>query len=316
MKRWLRVGAGVGILVALASVVGADAFAAGLAALTPATAATALVVGLATTVLGALRWRLVAGRVGLALSLPTAVVEYYRAGFLNTVLPGGVLGDLDRAVRHGLAAEDVARSARVVVLERTAGLLVLVVAAIAVLPAQAVAGGIVDALAVAAAIVAALGLSVAVVLARTERGRRAIRMTVADLRAGVLARDTWPALLGLSAAALAGHVALFVVAARAAGVDAPLLELTPLLLVALLAMALPVGVGGFGPREGAAALAFAGAGLGAAAGVATAVAYGVLTLVSVLPGTVALARRGRSGRRQVQLEQDILAEDEPAHRAS
>jgi hypothetical protein len=60
-------------------------------------------------------------------------------------------------------------------------------------------------------------------------------------------------------------------------------------------------VGGWGPREGAAAWAFGAAGLGAERGVATAVVYGVLVLVASLPGAVVLvlAWLGRTmGREQ------------------
>ncbi len=96
----------------------------------------ALGVGLATTVLSALRWRLVAQRVGLTLPLGDAIAETYRAIFLNAVLPGGVLGDVDRAVRHGRSSGDVARGARAVAIERTAGQLVLIVAALVVIPTE------------------------------------------------------------------------------------------------------------------------------------------------------------------------------------
>jgi hypothetical protein len=64
--------------------------------------------------------------------------------------------------------------------------------------------------------------------------------------------------------------------------------LLPLALLVLLAMAVPISIGGWGPREGAAAWAFALAGLGAAAGVTTAVIYGVLALVASLPGAIVL----------------------------
>jgi hypothetical protein len=56
-------------------------------------------------------------------------------------------------------------------------------------------------------------------------------------------------------------------------------------------MGLPVNVGGFGPREAVTAIAFGALGLGAAAGFATAVGYGVLCLVSALPGLATLIRR-------------------------
>jgi hypothetical protein len=94
--------------------------------------------------------------------------------------------------------------------------------------------------------------------------------------------------LAASALALTGHVATFLVAARTAGVTAPVATLLPLALVVLVAMGIPANVAGWGPREGVAAWAFGAAGLGADAGVATAVVYGVMVLVASLPGLVVL----------------------------
>ena len=88
---------------------------------------------------------------------------------------------------------------------------------------------------------------------------------------------------------LAGHLATFLLAARTAGATAPLSLLLPLTLLALLAMAVPVNVAGWGPREGVAAWAFGAAGLTAAQGVTVAVTYGVLALVATLPGAAVLA---------------------------
>ena len=115
------------------------------------------------------------------------------------------------------------------------------------------------------------------------------------MRAGLLGRHTWPGVVGGSTVVVAGHAATFVVAARAAGVTAPVTQLLPLALVVLVAMGLPLNVAGWGPREGAAAWAFGAAGLGAAGGVGTAVAYGVMALVASLPGAavLAVARRDR-----------------------
>jgi hypothetical protein len=94
---------------------------------------------------------------------------------------------------------------------------------------------------------------------------------------------------------VAGHAVTFLVAARSAGVTAPIAELLPLALIVLAAAALP-NIGGWGPREGVTAWAFAAAGLGASRGVATAVTYGVLVFVASLPGAAVLlagwARRG------------------------
>ena len=83
---------------------------------------------------------------------------------------------------------------------------------------------------------------------------------------------------------------LFLLSARAAGAQAPAIVLVPLLLNALLAMALPFGFAGWGLREGAAALSWSIAGLDAAQGVAASISYGVLTLIGSLPGLLALLR--------------------------
>ena len=53
-------------------------------------------------------------------------------------------------------------------------------------------------------------------------------------------------------------------------------------------MALPLNIGGWGPREGVTAVAFGAVGLGAAQGLTTAVVYGVLSLIACLPGAVVL----------------------------
>ena len=65
----------------------------------------ALAIGLATTVCCAWRWRIVARGLGVDLSLPAAIAAYYRSQFLNVTLPGGVLGDVHRGVRHGRDVE-------------------------------------------------------------------------------------------------------------------------------------------------------------------------------------------------------------------
>jgi glycosyltransferase 2 family protein len=58
--------------------------------------------------------------------------------------------------------------------------------------------------------------------------------------------------------------------------------------VVLMAAAIPLNVAGWGPREGAAAWVFSATQWGAGAGAAVATAFGVLTLVAVLPGAVVL----------------------------
>ncbi|WP_410658951.1 lysylphosphatidylglycerol synthase transmembrane domain-containing protein [Amycolatopsis sp. lyj-112] len=308
MKRlwpWLRILGALGILAVLAWQLGTDAFVDGLREVDAAGVAAALGIGFATTVFSAWRWCLVARRLSLRLTLRGAVAEYYRALFLNGVLPAGILGDVDRAVQHGRESGDVLRGVRAVVLERTAGQIVLIGASVAVvLTAPSVVPQAIEGIVMVAGIVVAVLALAAVVTGMTagkrwihsaSKWRRGFAVTLADLRMGLLTRETWPGVSLLSLATLAGHLALFVVAARAAGVTAPVGELLPLMILALLAMGLPLNIGGWGPREGVCALLFGAAGLGSAQGVTVAVVYGVLALVSSLPGAGVLVARSSAG---------------------
>lgn len=310
MKRalaWLRILGALGILAVLVWQLGSAAFLDGLGRISTPGVLAALAIGFATTLFSAGRWQIVATRLGLRLSLRTAVADYYRALFLNGVLPAGVLGDVHRAVQHGRDSGDVPRGVRAVVLERTAGQLVLIASAVGVvLFAPDVVPGAFREVVTAAGVVVVLAAVAAVVVGKLLGGkwihspskwRRGFAVTLADLRLGLFTRETWPGVGFLSAATLAGHLALFVVAARVAGVDAPAGQLLPLMILALLAMGLPLNVGGFGPREGVCALLFGAAGLGAAQGVTTAVVYGVLTLVASLPGAGVLLVRSVAGFR-------------------
>lgn len=293
-RAWARPLGGLAILALLLWRLGTGPFVDGLRLISGGTVAAAVGIGALTTVCCAWRWSLVAGGLGVRLPLRTAVADCYRSVFLNATLPGGVLGDVHRAVSHGRDVGDVGRGIRAVMWERSAGQVVQLALAVAVLsalpsPVQS-AMPAVTAVGVAG-VLGALLLSRALPGDGLSRLARALRTARTDIRDGLLARRTWPRILLASAVAVSGHLATFLIAARAAGSVAPLSRLIPLTLLALVAMGVPANVGGFGPREGVAAWAFGAAGLTAATGVATAVLYGALVLVSSLPGAAVLAAR-------------------------
>src|SRR5262249_4301522 len=154
------------------------------------------------------------------IGLGPAVAAYYRSQFLNTALPGGVLGDVHRAVRHGRDVGDVGRGVRAVVWERVAGQTVqvaLTVLVLLVMPSPLHRWMPV----VLATIVAVARLLVRVArtvpAAGSSRWARALRATRADLRGGVFDRRAWPGIVAASTLAVAGYTAMFLVAARTAG---------------------------------------------------------------------------------------------------
>lgn len=308
MRRLARVlSAGIGVIVVavLVARLGSGPFLQALSVATVPALALALAIGAATTSLSALRWIRAARLLGLPLPASRALGDYYAALFLNAVLPGGVLGDVRRAAVHGKEAGRMGSAAGALLLERSAGQLVLVVAGAAVwiadpsvLPGPARGWRI----AAVALVVAAVGVAV--------RARPLPRLQVRDVAA----------MLGVSAAVLAGHVGMFALAVQAAGVQLSAVALLPLALVALLAMSLPLNLAGWGPREGATAWAFAGVGLGAGHGLTVAVLYGLFALVASLPGAVVLlSRRSRplEPRRQRVAQDDEIVQpaDAGQHRA-
>jgi glycosyltransferase 2 family protein len=245
-------------------------------------------IGFVTTVCGAWRWTIVARGVGLRLSLPAAIAAYYRALFLNVTLPSGLAGDVHRGVSHGREVRDVGRALRAVGWERGAGQVVQIVLTIAVL--LAFPSPVRSSMPFVAAAVVVIAIGVVLVGRRRvggERWSRIRNVVVNDVRNGVLRRNALPAVVLATTVAVVGYAVLFLVAARTAGVTAPIARLLPLALLAILAMVLP-SVAGWGPREGATAWVFSAAGLGASRGAATAVAYGVMVLVAFLPGAIVL----------------------------
>ena len=283
-----------GVVCALVWRLGAEPFTAGIGAVDARSLATAVGVAMVTTLCCAWRWTLVARGLGMTLPLQSAVAACYRSQFLNLTTPDGVLGDVDRAVRHGRVVGDRGRSLRSVVWERSMGQAVLVVGAgcaLALLPSP---------VRHAAREVAAVGAGATLlilpavrllhgwplpkhVLSEAPGWVHTVDRAEGELRSVLLARHTGSRILLASVVAVCGHVVTFLVAARTAGSGAPPSTAVPLALVVLLAMGLP-NIAGWGPREGVAAWAFGAWGLGAEAGVTTAVVYGVMVLVGALPG--------------------------------
>jgi glycosyltransferase 2 family protein len=266
--RWVRLVGAAAILGVLVWRLGTGPFLDGLRSIDVSAVLAAVALGAVTTACAAWRWTAVARGFGRPLPYRSALAAYYRALFLNTALPAGVLGDVHRGVRHGL---------RPVVWERVGGQVVQIAIALVVLSALPWSGRaampyvLLGAVAVLAAVI---------VLLVRWRGLRG------ELQRGF--GPSWRVVLLASTVMVIGHAATFLIAAHTAEVHASLARLLPLAMIALLASAVPLNLGGWGPREGVTAWAFGAAGLGAGAGVATATVYGVLVIAACLPGAVVL----------------------------
>jgi len=255
-------------------------------------------------VLSGVRWRITAKRLMVPLTLGTAVREYYVATFLNQVLPGGVAGDAVRAVRNRDTGADGAPRwrpvVRSVVLERAAGQIVFfAVAALGVLLAPALLSrtlpdALETAVALPIAVAALLGVGVA---AATRVGPAALRRALADLGPDIaeafFARGVWATQIALSVVIVSSYIAVFALAGASLGADVPALAWITIAPLVLVSMLIPVSIGGWGVREGAAAALFPLAGVDASIGLAIAILYGLTSLAGSLPGLALLFLRRR-----------------------
>ena len=246
----------------------------------------AVVLLLAQTVLSALRWRLTAARLGHEMGLRRALREYFLAQVVNLALPGGVLGDAGRAVRAGAVA-GLERAGQAVVFERLAGqaalMVVVMVAALVVSLAPGgieLPGAVLGGLAVAVGILLVGGVMVVFVGARWAR-LAAWRMAA---RQAVFAQGVWQKQAALSAGTVAANLLAFAACAAAVGVVLPFGAVLVILPLVLFTMLIPLTVGGWGLREGAAVVLFPLAGAAGAEGFAASATFGVVFLLTSLLG--------------------------------
>ena len=295
VRRALQWAFGAAIVVGTIAVVGTGPLVRGLLAVSPAALLVATLLTAAATCAAAWRWRTVSWQLGLPMPWTRAVAAYYRSQFVNTVLPGGVIGDVHRAYRHGTSSAELPIAARAVAMERVAGQLVQAVVTVGALAALGLGSGLsawlsasLPAVARAATAVALLALAALVVVVASGRARRMLRHELSLLRAVFRAPLATLSIAAASVVVVAAHAGTFVVACLAVGIEASPPELVGLALIALAAASLPLNVGGWGLREVATAAAFAAVGLGSGAGLAASAAFGILTIAAVLPGAVVL----------------------------
>ncbi|MGC8119124.1 lysylphosphatidylglycerol synthase transmembrane domain-containing protein [Marinobacter sp. VGCF2001] len=264
-------------------------------------------VSLIQVALSAWRWRYTAGRLGVAMGFGFAFREYYLAVFFNQVLPGGVMGDVNRAWRHTRAARRLQQLAIVhaVVLERLSGQLVLVPVAVFALLGLWWSGqfdsqwgdtGVSLNLGYWVFVPVLLGFAtlLAFVTGVGTRLKRYIRRLGGDVGRAFLGWRNAFLQFGTSVLVLLTYLVVFALMAAGMGLFAdgmPWLVFVALCPLLLLSMVVPVTVSGWGVREGVAAILWPLLGLPAEQGVALSVGYGTAVFFAALPGAMGLMAR-------------------------
>jgi glycosyltransferase 2 family protein len=237
----------------------------------------------AQVALAALRWRHISARLGHPLTPRRAISEYALSTILNQVLPGGIAGDLLRVWRQRAAAAiDLGGALRAAVVERWSGQAFLGAATAAGLVAGWVAlpeGAAVEPLLLPITAIALVLLGLPLLPKTTPL----LGALAQDARVGVM-QSPAPVLaltLALHLSLLGGFAACAMALGHPLGVA--LWVAVPLVLMA---MAVPLAVAGWGPRELGAMFALPWFGWTPTEAFALAVLFGIATLVGSLPGAL------------------------------
>lgn len=296
MRPWVvvaRLSISVFVLWLVARYVDVAAVLTRLSALSPTWVALGLMISVLQVGVLAWRWRYTTKRLGIDLPLREAVGEYYLSILLNQLLPGGVAGDVSRAWRHAQATT-TGPAVRAVILERASAQVVMTGVAIVSILALPWAAAVTRVAIAAVAVV--LGVLVFRTLGRRPNSDSAAGRLWSDARRALLAPDAIAMQLGSALVVVASYIGVFLIAARALGIQTPLASLVPLVAPVLMTMLVPVTIAGWGVREAAAAALWSLVGLTPEDGAAISVTYGLLVLVSSAPGLLMLGRALIGGR--------------------
>lgn len=297
-----RVAISVAALTTVALMVGSEEMLSRLVQANPALLAAAFLALNVQTLLCAVRWRLTAARVGQRIGIYDAVIEYYLAQFINQVVPGGVVGDVGRAARARHLGGLII-SGQAVALERLSGQMALgTIGLVAITATAVVPGGLRWPPVVWLCLLAVfLVLLLLPVLSRSRFLRQRMPRSIANVARlawqALAARDVRHRQIALSLATAVCNILAFAFCAWATGTDLSLGAAAALVPLILIAMLIPVGIAGWGFREGAAAALLPLSGATTGAGAAASVAFGAMLLASSLPGLVPLVLGDSRSRR-------------------
>lgn len=253
--------------------------------------ALAFIVVQVQVLLSAIRWCITANRLDQRLGLQRAISEYYLATLANLSLPGGIGGDAARVYRNRVGGSWQS-SMMSVTIERMSGQLVLFVVTLVgwllwpLVFEQAVPKHLPQVLGIFLLLCVMLAAIVALFGRLSLSVRRFILELSPALKRVWLVDRQWLLQSVLSVAIVASYVVVFAICALSIAEPLPLAALFTVVPVVLLSMVIPLSVGGWGIRELAAASLWPVVGLTAEAGIASSIVYGLVSMVSVIPGAL------------------------------
>jgi len=289
----LKIGVTAGLVYLLIDNIDARSVAQRIAEASLAWFAAALVLFAVLVAFGVVRWWLVLRAVTRELPVFLCTRLTLIGLFFNQTLPSTVGGDASRVFYTWRAGIDASRAFNSVMLDRVAGLVVLVVLATAILPV--VESRLDDPLAtaglrllIAAGWIAAIGLFIFdnPLTRRFERYRIAAFALELSRDARRVTRRPLTA-LGVVVSAAMVHVvtvAILWCLDRALGGNAPYTVYFLAMIPTLLVISIPVSIAGWGLREQSLVILLGSLGIAAEHAASVSILYGIVLLVGGLPG--------------------------------
>lgn len=253
---------------------GIDELGARLLRIDPAWIAVAIGLHFSAVLAGTLRWRLLLGAGRIELGLGWLLRSFLVGRFVGAFTPSTTGLDGWRLWEAGRASGSMARAAGAIAVEKLVGLIGMAIVCAALLPfgGAALLGSGAYGVAIALAAIASLALSAIMrpawcssIAERTPRRLRPRAQKIAG--ALVSSRLGVREVIKAVALGLASHAALSAVyfaTARALGVEVDALALLAVGNAIVIAVLLPISVGGIGVRESVAVVLLAGAGVDSA----------------------------------------------------
>jgi len=246
------------------------------------------------TLLSALRWKVTAAMLKQPLPLGYAIKEYFMSQLVNQAIPGAIVGDAARAVRARTKA-GLSISSQAVVFERLAGQIAMFITMACAFTATAAFEGGIDwprAYAIPISATIGIGLTLLLIIVVIQRHPKLISTNLTRLLnpfyMALLSRHVIMSQIGLGIAITLCNLAAFGFCAWAVDLALPFTAIVTLVPVVLFSMLIPFTISGWGVREGTAALFLPLAGISPSEAVAASVLFGVVLLIAVLPGLIAV----------------------------
>ncbi len=252
----------------------------------------AFMLALTQVALGGLRWWVVLQSQGQRFSLYTIMALFYAGVFVSSITPGALGGDALRAWRLNLLGFSLSRAIVSVLIERillVLGLMTLTVFAWPILSKHtpAVPGLWVMPLITFAAFVTVIAFSQIPRLPVRVQQLPLVMYWVdfaMDIRNLLFSLRYALTAFSLSIIAVFNIVLMFYVLARGIHIDISLLDCIALVPPVIIILILPISISGWGVRETCMVIAFGFIGVPAPSVLALSVAFGLITMISALPG--------------------------------